>query len=260
MPLQFKRKRPASGFRGQGSAKRFQGGSGSHFRPARSWRGGANRGSFSNRRTASQVIIRQPTSLPDRLYVKLRYRENLAFNQTLGALADNVYRGNSLNDPDLTGTGGQPLGFDQWAAFYASYTVLGSKIEVTTMNSDGTANVPNTRFGITPTLFSTVFATTAQEQAEELPYAIARSNTMGAQGIGQGYAKQYMSTAKIWGVVRPAVQIEDGYSALTNASPSDQWFWHVWNYVPSGATQNLQVIVKITYFAVFEVRQQLALS
>lgn len=215
---------------------------------------------MSHRRSASQAVIRQPSSLPDRLYVKLRYRENLAFTQTLGSLADNVYRGNSLNDPDLTGTGGQPIGFDQWAAFYSSYTVLGSKIEVTAMNSDSTSVIPNTRFGITPTLFSTQFGTTDQERAEELPYAIARSNQMGAAGVGQGYLKQYMSTAKIWGVVRPSIQIEDGYSALTNASPTDQWFWHVWNYVPSANTQSLQMIVKITYFCVFEARQQLALS
>lgn len=194
------------------------------------------------------------------MYVKLRYRENLAYNQLAGALGDNVYRGNSLFDPDLTGTGGQPMGFDQWANFYSSYTVLGSKIEVTTMNSDGTANVPNCRFGITPTLFSTAFGAAEQERAEELPYAIARSNVMGAQGIGQGYAKSYMSTAKIWGVVRSSVQIEDGYSALTSANPTDQWYWHVWNYVPSAATQNLQVIVKITYFAVFEARTQLTTS
>ena len=35
---------------------------------------------------------------------------------------------NSLFDPDQTGTGHQPYYFDQFAALYNRYTVLGSKL------------------------------------------------------------------------------------------------------------------------------------
>lgn len=81
-------------------------------------------------RSASQLIVRQPGVMPDRLYTKLRYREQLSFTQLTGALADQVYRPMSLFDPDLTGTGGQPYGFDQWTQFYGYYTVLASGISV----------------------------------------------------------------------------------------------------------------------------------
>jgi hypothetical protein len=210
------------------------------------------------RRTASQAVIRQPSGVADRLFVKLRYREQVNFTQTLGSLAENIYRGNSLFDPDLTGTGGQPLGFDQWAAFYGSYTVLGSAVEIESM-MNGSPPL-NARHGVFPSVSSASLGTTDHERAEEQPYAITRSLHMGNTGVGQGMLKAYMSTAKIWGVVRPAVQIEDGFSATVGSNPTDAWYWHVFNYCPGGSTQSLCMNIILTYFVVFEGRTMLQLS
>jgi len=258
MPLQFKRKRSPYDVGNQGAAKRRQGARGGNFRPARSFPNRKGSRNMPYRGSASSVIFRSPTTLPDRLYVKLVYREQLTWAQASGNLGVQVYRGNSLFDPDLSGTGGQPMGFDQWTGFYASYTVLGSKIEVDSMMNGGTMD--STRHGIVPTLFSTGLGTGDQERVEELPYTKGQSLQFGASGVGQGKVKGYMSTAKIWGVVRPSVQIEDGFSALVTANPADQWFWNVWNYVPGGGTQSMIQNVRITYFVVFEARQMLASS
>jgi len=256
-----KRKSPYSGFGGEVGRKRRQTSRGAYFRPARPAFAGSNRRSLPYRRTASQVIIRQPRGLPDRLYVRLTYREQLNWTTASGALADNVYRGNSCFDPDLTGAGGQPLGFDQWANFYYSYTVLGSRIEVTSqVNSGGCATQ---RHGVTPDNLSNVYGAAEQERAEEQPYTKAVTPLMGAGGTscaGSSVIKAYMSTAKMIGVVRPAVQIEDGYGALVSANPSNTWFWHVWNYVPTGETQSLVQNVRITYYVVFETRTRLDVS
>lgn len=255
-----KRKRPASSWGKQGGQKRARGGAGgSSFRPSSRF-GGSRALQLHPRRTASQVIIRQPSSLPDRLYVKLRYREQLSWTQLSGDLGDNVYRGNSCFDPDLTGTGGQPLGFDQWSTFYGYYTVLGSKIEVSSMHNGGGSGANMARVGIVPTNISTAFAATDREVAEETPYAQWKHLTMAATGCGQAFQKSYMSTAKMEGSVRAAIQIADSYSALTTANPAAPWFWHVCNYVPSGSTQSLFQNVVLTYYVVFEGRRQLALS
>jgi len=257
------RKRKYSGNGGQGhyAKRRRQGAGGAYFRPPRSAFGGSNRRSLHPRSTSSQVVIRQPTGLPDRLYVRLTYREQLNWTTASGALGDNVYRGNSIFDPDLTGTGGQPMALDQWAFFYSSYTVLGSKIEVSSQVNGGTAATQ--RHGVTPTLFSSAFGASDQERAEELPYTKAVTATAGGnndRATGKSEIKTYMSTAKIYGVLRPAVQIGDEFGALTSANPSAGWFWHVWNYVPGGETQSLLQTVKLTYFVVFEGRNQLAVS
>lgn len=231
----------------------------SRFRP----KGARGRGSYRSkvhpRRKATQVIIRQPSGVPDRLYVKLVYREQLAFTQATGNLADNVYRGNSIFDPDLTGTGGQPLTFDQWSGFYASYTVLGSKIRVDSMLNGG-AGIVNNMHGVCPNIFSTAFGTADQERVEEQPYSKHRAITCQGAGIGRGTITSYMSSAKIWGVKRPAIQIEDGYSALISTNPVNGWFWHVYNYVPGAQTQSMLCDVFLTYFVVFEGKNVLGTS
>lgn len=50
----------------------------------------------------------------------------------------NVFRANSVFDPDFTGGGHQPRGFDQMAVLFNKYTVVGSKITASYM-SDNTA-------------------------------------------------------------------------------------------------------------------------
>lgn len=149
------------------------------------------------------------------------------------------------------------MGFDQWAALYASYTVLGSKIELTAMINNTTSNA---RFGATPTNFSSAFGTSDFEVAEELPYTKVQTVHQGSSITGDHNITNYMSTAKLLGVVRQAVQIEDAYGALVSANPTNTWFWHVWAYPPGGGDKAIIINVRLTYFAVFETRQQLSVS
>jgi len=68
---------------------------------------------------------------PDRLVVKLRYDDIKQLTMTSGALGLLQFNMNSIFDPDITGTGHQPMYFDQYCAMYDHYTVLKSMIKVT---------------------------------------------------------------------------------------------------------------------------------
>lgn len=58
--------------------------------------------------------------------VTLKYVQAVQLDSASGALSYQYFRANSIYDPDYTGVGHQPLGYDQWAVFYKYYTVTSS--------------------------------------------------------------------------------------------------------------------------------------
>lgn len=82
--------------------------------------------------TTSVSLYRSPVSpIPQRKVVTLRYAEsNVSLDPAAGIPADYFFRANDLYDPNYTGAGHQPLGFDQWMALYTKFSVLNSKITV----------------------------------------------------------------------------------------------------------------------------------
>lgn len=56
--------------------------------------------------------------------VKLRYSDYYSLSSASGALAKQVMRWNSVFDPDVTGTGHQPLYHDTYASIYDHYVVV----------------------------------------------------------------------------------------------------------------------------------------
>lgn len=246
--MPYGRKRFGRRRRGFGNVRR------SHFRKAR---GGMRRSRalkvFYGRK-ASQAIIRQPSGLPDRLYVKLRYRAQYAFTQAAGALSYNVFRGNGPFDPDQTGAGGQPYLFDQWSTFYSYVTALASSIDVISVNNGGTPE--NTVVMVCPANTSTTFGAAGQELMAEQPYCKRTMNRMGGAGEGQSRIHHYMGSSKVIGVKRSALENDLDYGSAITTTPASQWFWHVGNYTPGSATQSLIQDVILTYYCVFETRQR----
>lgn len=53
---------------------------------------------------------------------------------TLATVTSRLFRLNSLYDPDLSGLGTQPVGYDQWAAFYNKYRVVSTEVEIRVEN------------------------------------------------------------------------------------------------------------------------------
>jgi len=65
---------------------------------------------------------------PDRIKLRLAYVDTFVLGSA--TTVDRVYNLNSLYDPDFTGAGHQPLGFDQWSALYNRYLVLSCKVKI----------------------------------------------------------------------------------------------------------------------------------
>ncbi len=77
--------------------------------------------------------------------INLRYVDTISLNPGgSGAGVNHNFNANSINDPDLTGTGHQVMGHDRLSLMYDHYVVVGAKIIVKFMTID--ANVSNNQF------------------------------------------------------------------------------------------------------------------
>lgn len=82
--------------------------------------------------TKNPVAIRlgrQP--IPKQLFNRLKYAETVNVAIGVSGLGSYLYSCNGMYDPNITGTGHQPMYFDQWSAMYNHYTVLKSTMKVT---------------------------------------------------------------------------------------------------------------------------------
>jgi hypothetical protein len=66
----------------------------------------------------------------------LTYSDNFGLSTGAGTCGTYIFSGNGLYDPNITGTGHQPMAFDQLMLSYEHYTVLSSKITVTVRSTD----------------------------------------------------------------------------------------------------------------------------
>jgi hypothetical protein len=159
---------------------------------------------------------------PDSVRVTLPYEEVLLPTTSSGGLYSYQYRGNSAFDPNYTGTGGQPAGFDQWAAFYNEYTVLSSRIHIEIIS--GTSGT--TEYCVFPSYNTTVPAT--PEDASVRPFAKANIGASGGNGALR-HLRQSMSSAQLLGVRKEAIIDDDAYGATvgTNPAATAVWYWTI---------------------------------
>jgi len=82
------------------------------------------------------------TLFGNRLPVKLNYVDRINLDPAaLGLTAVHVFRANSLFDPDVTGGGHQPRGFDQVMPLYQHFVVVSARITVLGKGTDTAATI-----------------------------------------------------------------------------------------------------------------------
>lgn len=85
----------------------------------------------SSTRILSKVPMGHSFGFPKNNIVQLRYCTQVQLVDVTGGILDiHAFSANNIYDPDVTGTGHQPLGRDQWALYYNHYRVIKSAITV----------------------------------------------------------------------------------------------------------------------------------
>lgn len=188
--------------------------------------------------------------MPDEVWIKFKwtYFANLSNAGSGASSILQVFRGNSLFDPDQTGVGSQPLTFDQWCpALYTWYYVAASKIKVdlwSTSNSQA-----GMLFTVLPSADVYSSVSVINSPISQQPYAITKPLLYYTQQGARQKIKAYMTTNKIYGL--RATEVDGSYTSAYNASPSSQWYWNVCLQDITGANNVCQAngIITLTYYA-----------
>lgn len=94
---------------------------------------------YRKRRNRRSNYIAKNPGIPTNMKVKLIYSENaISLNPSVGGLAAvHTFRCDSAFDPNSTGVGHQPMGWDQYTALYKNYKVIASRFQVTFFPTTG---------------------------------------------------------------------------------------------------------------------------
>lgn len=222
------------------------------------------RRTVSKRSPASAVIYRNigpqyvaysGMTAPDRTIVKMTYSTFINMSSGVASFVNQIFRGNSIFDPDLSGVGHQALSHDQWATLYEYYRVLSSSIEVNFTSTDDQHPVLCV---VLPTEEGTVIDTGNPDTYTESPYA--KHKQLGLVAANSSCViKHWMNTARILGVRRFDSGFDEAAAFGANPTSGAQWFWHIYTAVRTG-TPSCEAHVKITYTVEMLKRKQLTAS
>lgn len=204
------------------------------------------------RRAMTRTIARNPITA-DIFFVKMRYSALQNITNGSVAAAKYIWRGNSIYDPDYTGTGLSVSGFAQYMGLYSAVVVLGSKINIKIINGSNQM----LQQCIFPTL--DVAEDHAKLNLREIPYG--KTSTSGIFGTSTSNnvitTRNYMSTSKMYCASKQEVKDNALYQHGSVTNPTNTWWWILMVNAGAVTTLNWTQDVTITYYVMFKRRQEL---
>lgn len=186
--------------------------------------------------------------IPKFIFTKLRFTKQEQFTLTGSANTYYEYRMNSLYDPELALSTGQPYYFDQYTAMFNRYRVNAVKIEVTISSSSSTTNLYHPTVVMTPYCDSAPGWLTHQTMMN-VKRAIKRVIIPGQTVTTMS---RYYDNSAVAGTTKREYTSDDVFQAMTSANPSKEMRVQV-NVNNNDATASITftMLVRLTYYAKF---------
>lgn len=167
-------------------------------------------------------VNRALNPIPQRYITKLKYSQVLSTDSVLGSYKMNL---NSLFDPDFSGGGHQPYGFDQLAALYNRYRVIscGYRIQLAVVGTG-----PSIMLTAMPSN-QNVTAGTGSEIREN-PRAKYIVQNPGASAVVLSN-KVYIPS--LVGRNKAQYMADDRYQSLVTSSPNEDAYLNIQTFAPS---------------------------
>ena len=201
-----------------------------------------------------------PTVVPNSKVVKHRFVHLVTLDAGIAQYDRNVYRANSMYDPDQTSvTGTQPLGFDEWSVFYKHYNVIGSKITAKFMptSSSGTVGAGIVGIILTDSVASLPQPITIMEQNNSKYRIMGGANATSRATTITGF----YSPKKFFGI-KDIGDNRDLLGAPMDQNPPEEAYFSVYSAALTAGSDPspVQVIVTIEYTCMYTERKTLTAS
>lgn len=172
----------------------------------------------------------------------------------LGATGSYIFAANGMFDPNITGIGHQPMGFDQFTPLYRRYTVINAQIRVVATTASSTSN--SMLFGVCLSRTNTPLSRIVNCEGH------SSWDIVGGEATGNCQPKTvYLSAspAVYFGVSKPLSENELAGTAASN--PATLLYFHVFAGDARGAGVGAcDFNVEIAYTAIWHDPEQLPSS
>jgi len=194
------------------------------------------------------TLVREPWQpvFPASITKRLRYSTSFTGSTTSGAITSTqIFRANDLFDPDFSGTGHQPMGFDQLMQWYNHFCVVWAKITIVAKSTSGT----------TPTVCLRIDADTSPITVIDRVVEVGGCVTETLEVKGAYGANKQMSMVadigKLQGINRVALTSDPSLQGNAAASPAECSYFHITMWDTLGATGSAEIDVILEQIAVF---------
>lgn len=213
---------------------------------------------YKRRKGAMTLYQKGPTLPLGRKMFKFKTRyfaRNISLNGGVaGIVGGHVFSCNGLYDPDISGTGHQPIGFDQVMQMYDHYVVIGAQMRLDVVNTSGTYSQ----------MVGVALSDKTSLDTDPTVYIENSGNkyiTLGPKGSNRdtGSITMQINPSKFLGRTKPLSDPE--LKGTIAANPTEQAYFQCW-VAPTQTvdTDAVNANILIEYVAVLIEPRKLALS
>lgn len=203
--------------------------------------------------TAVIMMPRGKGPFPSALFTKFTYADRFQLASSTGSFASNVFNINSLYDPDASGVGHQPRGYDTLVgatggnAPYNKYVVYGCKISIRFTSHSSSVSTGSIGLIVYP---ATSTPPSNSDDARETSNSIVKTiNTLGAGSDSMKSISWYINIPGLRGMSKRDWINEHEGAAAYNANPVYLNKAMVFYEDEAGGTSSVYAHVMLTFYA-----------
>lgn len=178
---------------------------------------------------------------------RLRYSAGNVITSPSGVLTAHIFTLSGLYDPDITGTGHQPLGFDDMMRFYEHYHVLHCKARVTFMNKQPLYRGFVALKVAPDTSLSFDYEVLVEEGRASVDFISGDSSTFN----GTKLLTAEVNVPAVNGLTRQNFLADPDLRGTISSNPSEQTYLHVCAWSPAGQNLDVEFNAVLEFTAVF---------